>query len=426
MQTAERPLARGVPGAARRPPRAWSCSTTPAEGIYPLADRRRGPRRGAGRPHPPRPVARALPQPLGRRRQPAQGRRDQRRPGRRAARRARPGPRPGRRRRSLRVASLLAAIASATLIVAGSLVVGQAILALCGRPDPSWLSGPLGLALLLITAAIVVGVDRSAPAVAITLGLIVAAAIVALLPRWRKGRGRAVTTPVPALIAAALAATFAAIPFIAAGNVGILGVGLVNDDMASHLLLTDWIREGFRPEPVLVDQGYPLGPHALVAGLGDLLGASSVDVFAGLTLAIPALMALVAYSALDGLRTASRVGASALVALPYLAAAYLAQEAFKEPIIALFLLAFALLLPRCARLARRDPARASSRRGPSTCTRSPASPGSAGWRSSGAWSSGPAPPRRLGGVPAPQANSARRAVAAVAWAVGSAVLTAVC
>ncbi len=149
-----------------------------------------------------------------------------------------------------------------------------------------------------------------------------------------------------AIVAAALAALFAAIPFIAAGNVGILGVGLVNDDMASHLLLADWIREGFRPEPVLVDQGYPLGPHALVAGLGELLGASSIDVFAGLVLAIPALTALVAYSALDGLRTSARVGASALVALPYIAAAYLAQEAFKEPIVALFLLAFALLLAR--------------------------------------------------------------------------------
>jgi hypothetical protein len=235
---------------------------------------------------------------------------------------------------------LIGALASATLIVAGSLVVGQAILALSGRPDPSWLSGPLGLALLLITSAIVVGVDPSAAAVAITLGMIVAAAMVALILK-----GRAGSTPVPALAAAALAATLAAIPFIAAGNVGILGVGLVNDDMASHLLLTDWIREGFRPEPVLVDQGYPLGPHALVAGLGDLLGASSVDVFAGLTLAIPALTALVAYSALEGLRTGARVAASALVALPYMAAAYLAQEAFKEPIVALFLLAFALLLP---------------------------------------------------------------------------------
>ena len=61
----------------------------PADGALPDGDRRRRPRRGPRRPHPPRPRPRALPQPLGRRRQPAQGRGDQRRPGRRAARRAR-------------------------------------------------------------------------------------------------------------------------------------------------------------------------------------------------------------------------------------------------------------------------------------------------------------------------------------------------
>ena len=38
--------------------------------------------------------------------------------------------------------------------------------------------------------------------------------------------------------------------------------------------------------------------------------------------------------------------AAVLVALPYLAAAYLAQEAFKEPIMALFVLTFALLLAK--------------------------------------------------------------------------------
>lgn len=145
--------------------------------------------------------------------------------------------------------------------------------------------------------------------------------------------------------AAFLAALFAALPFIAAGFVGILGVGLVNDDMASHLLIADWIDERFRPEPVFIDQGYPLGPHALVAGLSALLHTSSIDVFAGLMLAIPALTALVAYSALEGLGRPARVAAAALIALPYMAAGYVAQEAFKEPIIALFLLAFALLLP---------------------------------------------------------------------------------
>ena len=57
----------------------------PANGALPDRARRRRPRRRARRPHPPRPLARALPQPLDRRRQPAQGRGDERRPGGRAA-----------------------------------------------------------------------------------------------------------------------------------------------------------------------------------------------------------------------------------------------------------------------------------------------------------------------------------------------------
>ena len=119
--------------------------------------------------------------------------------------------------------------------------------------------------------------------------------------------GAPATFPVAGLGAALLAALFAALPFIAAGRVGVLGVGLVNDDMASHLLIRRWIDERFRPEPVLIDQGYPLGPHALVAGLVELFGSELDRVFAGLMLAIPALTALVAYAALDGLGMAARV-----------------------------------------------------------------------------------------------------------------------
>ncbi len=57
----------------------------PAIGVYPLASDVDRPRRGAGRPDPPRSLARALPQPLGGRRQPPQGSGDERRPARRAA-----------------------------------------------------------------------------------------------------------------------------------------------------------------------------------------------------------------------------------------------------------------------------------------------------------------------------------------------------
>ncbi len=234
---------------------------------------------------------------------------------------------------------MFAALASAALIVVASLVVGAAVLSLCGRRRPTALAGPVGLALLVVAAALTAEWGGRGTAIAVVVGAITLGAAALLLAR----RGFGQLDP-GALAAAVLAVGFASVPFIASGQIGILGVGLVNDDMASHLLIADWIAERFRPEPVLIDQGYPLGPHALVAGLGSILGARSVDVFAGLTMAIPALTALVAYSALAGLRTGARIGAAALVALPYLAAAYLAQEAFKEPLIALFLLAFALLL----------------------------------------------------------------------------------
>ena len=82
-------LAAGARGGGRRRPR---------DRRLPAGERRRRPRRGAGRPDPPRPLARALPQPLDRRRQPPQGRGDERRPARRAAARAGPDPaRPERR-----------------------------------------------------------------------------------------------------------------------------------------------------------------------------------------------------------------------------------------------------------------------------------------------------------------------------------------
>ncbi len=233
------------------------------------------------------------------------------------------------------------AVASAALLAAGSLVIGQAVLALCGRRRWTPLAGPVGLALALVVCGAIGGWGGRGTAIAIALLVLVLASIAVLAATM----ARPAIDPLGALAAAA-AALAASIPFIASGHVGILGVGLVNDDMASHLLLADWIAERFRPEPVLIDQGYPIGPHALVAGLASGIGSTSINVFAGLTLAVPSLTALVAWSALDGLGRRRRALAAVLVALPYLAAAYLTQEAFKEPIMALFVLTFALLLAK--------------------------------------------------------------------------------
>jgi hypothetical protein len=240
---------------------------------------------------------------------------------------------------------LLGAYASVALVCAGSLLVGQAILLLCGRRELSWLAGPVGLAGLLVASGVAIKLPGHSTAVAITLGVLAVASAITLAMRRQATRRAPASYAALAAVAAIFALIVASIPFIANERVGILGVGLVNDDMAYHLLIADWLNSRVGEMPVLIHQGYPVGPHALVAGLSDALGTGLVEAFAGLTLAIPVLTALVAFEALRGLRPAPRVVAAVLVAMPYLVAAYLAQEAFKEPIEALLLLSFALLLP---------------------------------------------------------------------------------
>ena len=228
------------------------------------------------------------------------------------------------------------------VVCLASVAVGQAVLSAAGRRELVWLSGPVGLAVLLAAAGIVAELGGRGPAIAIVLAALAVAGAAVTLALRPPGLTSELARALPAM---GLALFVASIPFIVAGRVGILGVGLVNDDMASHLLLASWVDERFVPEPVLVDQGYPLGPHAIVAGLSTGLGTGYVNAFAGLTLAVPALTAMVAFGALDRLGAVTRTLSSAATALPYLVAAYLAQEAFKEPILALALLAFALHLP---------------------------------------------------------------------------------
>jgi hypothetical protein len=237
---------------------------------------------------------------------------------------------------------LIGAYASVALVCLASVAVGQAVLSAAGRRELVWMSGPIGLAMLLAAAGIVAELGGRGAAIAIVLAVLTVAGGAFAIARRPPGLASELARALPAM---GLALLVASIPFIVAGRVGILGVGLVNDDMASHLLLASWIDEGFVPEPVLVDQGYPLGPHAIVAGLETGLGTGYVNAFAGLTMAIPALTAMVAFGALDRLGAVARTLSSAATALPYLVAAYLAQEAFKEPILALALLAFALYLP---------------------------------------------------------------------------------
>ncbi len=270
---------------------------------------------------------------------------------------------------------MIGAYASVAVLLAASLVVGQAILFLCGWRALTWLAGPVGLAALLIAAGIAVKLPGHGTTVAVVLLVLVVLSLAILVRRWwlpgadpASFRSRTARTarcmeaerlpgvhPAAAAIAAALTLLIASLPFIVSGRVGILGVGLVNDDMASHLLIADWLNTRVGDMPGLIRHGYPVGPHALAAGLSEGLGTGLIEAFAGITLATPVITALLVVEALRGVRPFARVAVVVLVSLPYLAAAYLAQGAFKEPMVALFVLAFALLLPMAISVRRALP-----------------------------------------------------------------------
>ena len=194
--------------------------------------------------------------------------------------------------------------------------------------------------MLLVLAGVAVrlpGHDVTAAAV------LVAATLVSLL--YLRGRIGGLRDALPVgLPVVAITVAAASLPFAIAGYVGILGSGLVNDDMASHLIIADYIRDYSGEVPSFIRGGYPIGPHAVVAGTAALLGAGLVEAFAGFTLALAPLFGLLGVGLLGRMSKPKLIIGGSLIALPYLGAAYLSQGAFKEPLQAMLLMGFALAL----------------------------------------------------------------------------------
>jgi hypothetical protein len=142
---------------------------------------------------------------------------------------------------------------------------------------------------------------------------------------------------VPVALAIALVL---AIPFAVSGRWGLMGVGF-NNDLGLHLAWAEWLRSGFGPA---ADPGYPLGPHGLAVATATVPGVGLGQAFLGEIVAIGAMTGLTALGALRGMSPGRRTIAAAMVAIPYLAASYYAQAAFKETAEALLVLAFAIWL----------------------------------------------------------------------------------
>jgi hypothetical protein len=246
--------------------------------------------------------------------------------------------------------------ASAALICAASLLAGRALLAIATRsraPRP-WLEPAAGFGALLTVSGVLARAPGHGTTAAVGLVLLIVAAFAAVRRRPAPpapgvraerrappppGGGGALRSGLPVAVAIALVLS---IPFAVNGRWGLLGVG-INNDLGLHLAWAEWLRSGFGPAP---DSGYPLGPHGLAVALAALPGIGLGQAFVGEIFAIGILTGLTALGGLGGLGPLRRTAAAVLVAVPYLAASYFAQGAFKELAEALFVLAVAIALHR--------------------------------------------------------------------------------
>jgi hypothetical protein len=251
---------------------------------------------------------------------------------------------------------MLAIWASAAILVAASLIAGRALLVAFGWREWSWLSGPVGLAGLVVLAQPLIRLPGRGVTAAIALAALLIGSVALLRGRWSGEPVRRVLVRDGVAVGIVVLAA-SSLPFLFSERTGVLGEGVYTNDQAAQLYWTEWLKEGLGPEPAGVELGYPLGPQSLVAALSAGTGISPEDAYNGLLLAIPVLTALATLAVLAALPAGRRVIAAALVGLPYLAASFLAQSGFKETAMALFLLAFVLALREIDR--REVPARAA-------------------------------------------------------------------
>jgi hypothetical protein len=239
---------------------------------------------------------------------------------------------------------MLAIYASTALIAAASLIIGRAILAVCGRPRPVWLSGATGFAVLVIVSPFLVRLPGRATTAAIVLGaLVLAGAFVVVRDQRRSSAPAGVDWPLGVAVAL-IVVGLGTLPFLFNDRIGVLGEGIYTNDHAAQLYWADWLQHGFGPEPSAVRFGYPVGPQAVAAISATVTGTTLISAFNGLLLVIPMLTALAALGALGELPAGRRVAVAVLIGIPYLAASFLAQSSFKETAMAMFVLAFAVAI----------------------------------------------------------------------------------
>ena len=224
------------------------------------------------------------------------------------------------------------------MILLASLLVGRAVLLALGRPRASFLEGPVGLAILILICTVAIRLPGDAATSLAASAIVAVASLVFLIVRREAILGPAVGLALPVAL---LAGFLASLPFIASGHIGIPGVGL-NNDMAMHLVDTDYLLDPSGPQPQSIVNGYPIGPHSLVATVVNLLGTEPLQGWLGLLVAAPILTAITSLGVLRELAGWRHILGAVLVGLAYLTASVLGIAGFKELIAGMFLIAFAV------------------------------------------------------------------------------------
>ena len=226
--------------------------------------------------------------------------------------------------------------AGAALLLALAVLYGRALSVLHA---PSWAAGPaVGFAIELIAANIgseLPGLGNTGAVILLVLG--VAALAICVL---RGPRPRLEATP---WIVLAVAVLGTALPFLANGRTGLLGVSLDNDT-AAHLIYAAALSSASAAHHLSVPSYYPLAPHALAAALHDGTRMRLDAAFNAFTIATMLVTALVASAALGRERWWRRVVAGIVVTFLYLSAAYYGEDSFKELIVGMLLLGFVVCL----------------------------------------------------------------------------------
>jgi hypothetical protein len=229
---------------------------------------------------------------------------------------------------------------SAGIILLASLLVGRAVMLGLGRHRASFLEGPIGLATLILICTLTIRLPGDAATSLAASAVVVVGSLGFLIVRREAILGPAVGLALPV---AAIAGLLASLPFIASGHIGIPGVGL-NNDLAMHLVDTDYLLDPTGPQPQSIVNGYPIGPHSLVATVVNLLGTEPLQGWLGLLVAAPILTAIASLGLLRGLPGWRHILGATLVAFAYLTASVLGIAGFKELIAGMFLIAFAVAL----------------------------------------------------------------------------------